>query len=42
MADLRNSGHEYGIAVCHLAAYPNGDYFVSADTAIMKVGLGVR
>lgn len=40
-ADLRNNGHEYGIPVCHLAAYPTGDYFVSADTTVMKVRFGV-
>lgn len=36
-ADLRNNGHEYGVPVSHLAAYPDGSFFVSADTTTLKV-----
>eukprot|EP00752_Nemacystus_decipiens_P001850 g1783.t1 len=35
-ADLRNNGHEYGIPVTHLAAYPDGSFFVSADSTTLK------
>ncbi|CAN0180747.1 unnamed protein product [Scytosiphon promiscuus] len=35
-ADLRNNGHEYGVPVSHLAAYPDGSFFVSADTTTLK------
>ncbi|CAM9306318.1 unnamed protein product, partial [Ectocarpus sp. 6 AP-2014] len=35
-SDLRNNGHEYGVPVCHLAAYPDGSFFVSADTTTLK------
>lgn len=36
-ADLRNNGHEYGVSVSHLAAYPDGSFFVSADSTKVKV-----
>lgn len=36
-ADLRNNGHEYGIPVPHLAAYPDGSFFISADSTTLKV-----
>eukprot|EP00903_Cladosiphon_okamuranus_P008062 g7776.t1 len=35
-ADLRNNGHEYGVPVTHLAAYPDGSFFVSADSTTLK------
>ena len=37
--DLRNNGHEYGIPVTHLAAYPDGSFFISADSTTLKVGV---
>lgn len=41
-ADLRNNGHEYGIPVCHLSAYPDGSFFISADSTTLKVnGLNI-
>lgn len=36
-ADLRNNGHEYGIPVTQLAAYPDGSFFISADSTTLKV-----
>lgn len=36
-AELRNNGHEYGSMVAHLAAYPDGRYFASADLTTIKV-----
>ena len=37
MAELRDSGHPYGVPVEHLAAYPDGRFFISADRTTMKV-----
>ncbi|CAM9227003.1 unnamed protein product, partial [Sphacelaria rigidula] len=37
IAELRNCGHPYGVPVPHLAAYPSGRYFLSADLDTIKV-----